>query len=185
MIHLDMRMNNAEIALQVKRGSIDAGFTQPTGKGQYIPPQCDLYVTPIKVDIDSAPSRTAVGIYTYSGYRKKMSEKDIADFKEGVSRRVNQGREAMENGAKTDILVQINWQNMLLKQGKLTLVSMPAPEITVHPGEVKGEVKPGKCSYEITPGKSHFDFTPTETDVVMKQYASVSIKTSGTYNLYA
>ncbi len=185
MLHLDLQITNIRLQMTTDRGKVDASCSQPKDKGTYQAPQNKLIVTPVKVEIDSTACREAWGCYTTAALSQKLAQAGKKAVESGIARRMRQGRQVMENGAKTDAIVNVNWENMLPKKGELRLADVPPPKITVIPSKIEGEIKPGKIQIDIKPGKYNFNFKPAKVQMAVKQYASVKVTVAGNYSIKA
>nr|WP_269140282.1 DUF6470 family protein [Pectinatus sottacetonis] len=186
MLCLNIRSSNLILNMKSFQGKADPNMPEPSGQGKYIAPSCNLKVTPATVKIDSTASREVVGLYTDSAFSKKMAERGEKALSAGIARRMQEGREVMENGALTDALGDISRRNMLPKQKQLAIVSMPAPKITVTPAHIEGTIDPGISQIKLTAGKYKLDFEPAKVDISVKQYASIKMwVTQGHCDTYA
>lgn len=185
MLRLNMRTTNFALNMRTDPGKADPNMPEPTGKGEYIAPQNNQKVVPVEVKIDSTASRQTVGIYTQTAFSEKMAARGQQQLSEGIARRMREGRQVRNNGPLTNAIVSISRSNMMPRQAELTIVSMPAPKITVTPSRIEGTIDPGVSKIVITPGKYTLQYSPAKVDISVDRYASIKMWTTGNYDIYA
>ena len=107
-------------------------------------------------------------------------------MKAGIDRRVQEGDEMLENGAKRNVIADREKSKLVAKQRILVVKGVPAPEIKVKPSQMQGNIDQGNTTVTIDPQPVEVNYTPGSVDIYMENKGSIRMwATEGRYDIYA
>ena len=182
---LNIRTSNLVLQTKSKMAKADPNMPEPTSKGEYKAPSANVYATQLEIKIDGRKTREALGIYTDAAFNKKMASDGKQKVLAGIGRRMREGRQA-RTSTTTGVFAQISKSKMIPPTKEIRVTALPAPDFTVIPSKVQGDIDPGVSKMQITAGKYKMDYTPPSVDISVDQYSSVRMWTSeDNYDTYA
>ncbi|MBQ1941627.1 MAG: hypothetical protein II352_07030 [Selenomonadaceae bacterium] len=158
----------------------------------YEPPVADVYVTPVKVDIDTYPSRTAYGFLNNTDFAKKYGDLGKQNIQSHTSELTQSAWDMAKNGARpgaSKIAAQAKskfWGEVVQWLG-WEAKHVPDPVFTVTPSRVEGQMNPGSDSYDInTTGHADIAIKTGSAETYIAQKGDIRMwTTKGHYDIYA
>ena len=186
MLCLNIRSTYPRIGLRTQLSSIETKSPSAQMHTKYEAPIADIWPSSVEVDINQYPSRKAYGFRTARDFCAEAAQKGFSGVKAGIDRRVQEGDEMLENGAKRNVIAAQEKSKLVPKQRILVVNSVPKPEINVKPSQMQGNIDQGNTTVTIDPQPVEVNYTPGSVDIYMENKGSIRMwMTEGRYDIYA
>lgn len=193
MLRLNIRQTQAEVAVRrISYTKLEAHATPAQLTSETKPARSNRGTTPIRIDIDSYPSRHSYGYDSHTDFAKEHGQQGFADVRKGISEHTEQAWTNIDQAARPDSeaiphMYKADIEQFAKQRRVIVAVHIPDPVFTVHPSEVVGTPEPAHLEQHVSAepfAKTHY--TPGKIETYLTQKAGVQQWTSeGRYDIMA
>jgi hypothetical protein len=173
--------------MTVQPGQLDMHSAQPELDMKSKPAQADVWLSAVKVDLDTTACRATYGLKSTAAVVAEMAKKALQQAEEGTAKRARIGTQLVKNATKTNVFAANAKADLSeMPESKIGLAAVPDVKVTVHPSEIHGENDVGslEVSFQIRP--VDVQYTPAVVHTYLDRVGSVKIwATEGKYDIYA
>lgn len=187
MLCLNIRTKQAAVGMNTQQGKMDMKSPLAEVDLDQTMPHSGVAPGEVRIDIDQYPCRRAYGYRTNGDSLREFAQKGLQDVNAGVARRAREGTDFLKNGARSNVVAsQAKAKILQRKNTQVTFTMVPAPNITVNQGKLKGKTEPGTVDIKIKPSPVQLDYMPAQLNIYLAQEASIRAWiTEGKYDIYA
>ena len=187
MLCLNIRQTYPRIGLHSQLSSIETKSPPADLHTNYEAPSAGIWPSAVDVQINQYPSRHAYGYTNLKDLGADMAKKGFEGVQKGIDRRLQEANDMLNNGTKYNVIAaEARSQLFSKKDAVLVIERVPAPEITVTPSHMQGNIDTGKDEVTIEPHDVQTQYNPGSLDIYLEQQGSIRMwTTEGQYDIYA
>ena len=187
MLCLNIRSTYPRIGLHSQLSSIETKSPPADLHTSYKQPDAAIWPSAAEVHIDQYPSRHAYGFSNLKDSGAAAAREGFEGVQKGIDRRVQEGNDMLRNGTKYNVIAAEAKAKLVPRQDRILVVErVPAPEISVTPSQMQGNIDTGKDEVTIEPHEVQTFYKPGSLDIYLEAKGSIRMwTTEGRYDIYA
>lgn len=132
-----------------------------------------------RMEIDSSPSREALGYYGPEAFTRMIVEKGKQMVLDGIGRRAAEGSEMVDVHKNGFVIPDLAEREAWEGQVQLEIAYKPGPRISYTPGKVDVQVEVQQDKFEVIPPQFDLQLNWGHVDMYVRQQNYIDIEWTG------